>query len=62
MTCMQLAQGNLIRRFENAMSKDVFEVVDKLPGILKPMITFKAIAQHICKYQENLVSGKNSIH
>ena len=60
---MQLAQGNLIRRFENAMSKDVFEVVDKLPGILKPMITFKAIAtQHIRKYQENLVSGKNTIH
>ena len=56
---MQLAQGNLIRRFENAMSKDVFEVVDKLPGILKPMITFKVIAtQHnIRKYQENLVSG-----
>lgn len=46
MTCMQLAQGNLIRRFENAMSKDVFEVVDKLPGILKPMITFKAIATY----------------
>ena len=41
---MQLAQGNLIRRFENAMSKDIFEVVDKLPGILKPMITFMAIA------------------
>ena len=56
MTCMQLAQGNLIRRFENAMSKDVFEVVDKLPGILKPMITFKAIAT-LRKYQENLVSG-----
>lgn len=28
------------------MSKDVFEVVDKLPGILKPMITFKAIATY----------------
>ena len=41
---MQLAQGNLIRRFDNAMSTDVFEVVDKLPGILKHMITSLDIA------------------